>query len=61
MAGWLPFRFMAGFPAEVLLGHLPSRALVAGFACQLGWLGLASLAAAGLWRRGLRRYTALGG
>ena len=43
----LPFRAMIGFPAEV----------AAGYAWQLAWLAALTLAAAGAWRTGLRRYT----
>ena len=57
----LPFRYMVGFPVEVLMGQLTAGELVVGFAMQLGWL----LVAVGLyqfvWRRGLRRYSAVGG
>jgi ABC-2 type transport system permease protein len=57
----LPFRYMLGFPVEVLLGGLAPAELALGFALQAGWL----LAALGLyqllWRHGLRRYSAVGG
>ena len=57
----LPFRYMVGFPVEVLTGQVTGTALATGFALQAGWL----LAALGLylvlWRAGLRRYSAVGG
>jgi ABC-2 type transport system permease protein len=57
----LPFRYMLGFPVEVLMGKLSAAELALGFGLQLFWL----LAAVGLyqvtWRRGLRRYSAVGG
>jgi ABC-2 type transport system permease protein len=57
----LPFRYMVGFPVEVLLGKLNPAQLGMGFAVQLGWL-LALLAIHRLvWRRGIKRYTAIGG
>jgi ABC-2 type transport system permease protein len=52
---------MLGFPVEVLMGKLSAAELALGFGLQLFWL----LAAVGLyqetWRRGLRRYSAVGG
>ena len=57
----LPFWYMLGFPVEVLMGQLTAGELVRGFSLQIGWL----LVAVGLyqlvWRRGLRRYSAVGG
>ncbi len=61
MAQALPFRYMVGFPVEVLVGKLTAGELAAGLAVQVAWL----LAAMGLcrlaWVSGLRRYTAIGG
>jgi ABC-2 type transport system permease protein len=34
----LPFRYMVGFPVEVLTGQLETGALLIGFLGQLGWL-----------------------
>ncbi len=60
-ATWLPFRYMVGFPVEILTGQLDAAAIRAGFAIQLGWLAVALALSALLWRRGLRRYAAVGG
>jgi ABC-2 type transport system permease protein len=57
----LPFRYMVGFPVEVLTGQVDSVGLVTGFAAQMGWLGLALALTAVLWRLGLQRYSAVGG
>jgi ABC-2 type transport system permease protein len=57
----LPFRYMVGFPVEVLAGQLSRSELLAGFAWQVGWLSLALAFFAALWRLGLRRYSAVGG
>lgn len=57
----LPFRAMIGFPAEVAAGLVRGPELLAGYAWQLGWLGAFALAATHVWRRGVRRYTAVGG
>jgi ABC-2 type transport system permease protein len=60
-ATWLPFRYMVGFPVELLSGQLTPAAIRNGFAFQLAWLAVALALAALLWRRGLQRYTAVGG
>ncbi len=61
LAAALPFRYMLGFPVEILTGQLTAGEILTGFGFQVGWLliavGLYRLA----WRRGLRRYTAVGG
>jgi ABC-2 type transport system permease protein len=60
-AVWLPFRYMVGFPVEVLAGDLSGAELVAGFACQVGWLAAALVLYRLVWRQGVRHYTAVGG
>ncbi len=57
----LPFRYMAGFPVEIVTGQIPLGELGMGFAIQASWLALAMALAAALWRWGVRRYAAVGG
>ncbi len=57
----LPFRYMAGFPVEVLTGQLSSGELGVGFAVQGVWLAVALLLFTVSWRAGVRRYSAVGG
>lgn len=57
----LPFRYMVGFPVEILTGQLDAEAVRSGFALQLGWLAVALVLARLLWKRGLQRYAAIGG
>jgi ABC-2 type transport system permease protein len=57
----LPFRYMVGFPVEVLTGQLDKAALWIGFAFQAGWLVVALALYTIMWRTGLLRYTAVGG
>ncbi len=57
----LPFRYMIGFPVEVLTGQLERAALLSGFAWQAGWLTVSLLLYTLMWRKGLRRYSAIGG
>jgi len=57
----LPFRYMVGFPVEILTQSLPQSEILMGFGVQAAWLALAALLAALLWKTGLRRYSAIGG
>jgi ABC-2 type transport system permease protein len=61
LATALPFRYMVGFPVEVLTGQLDSVDLLSGFAGQTGWLAVALTLSLIVWRSGLRRYSAVGG
>lgn len=57
----LPFRYMIGFPVEVLAGSLRGEELLTGFAIQAGWAALAIGLAWSTWRQGIKRYSAVGG
>ena len=57
----LPFRAMAGFPAEIASGQLTNAEVVAGYAWQGGWLLAFGAISAWLWRTGIRHYAAIGG
>lgn len=57
----LPFRYMVGFPVELLVGGLSPNEIALGFAIGGGWLLFALALALVLWRRGLARYSAVGG
>ncbi|MCP4543567.1 MAG: hypothetical protein GY832_41165 [Chloroflexi bacterium] len=57
----LPFRYMVGFPVEVLAGQLSTAELLAGFAFQVGWLLAALVLFTLFWRVGIKRYSAVGG
>lgn len=57
----LPFRYMVAFPVEVLTGQVEMSGLWTGFALQVGWLLVAFVLFVGLWRAGLKRYSAVGG
>jgi ABC-2 type transport system permease protein len=57
----LPFRWMVAFPVEVLLGRVAPREIALGLAIQLAWLGVALAGSALLWRRAVRRFSAVGG
>jgi ABC-2 type transport system permease protein len=58
---FLPFRYMVGFPVEILTGQLGREDVLFGFAIQAAWLAAAMALSHLIWRRGLRRYSAVGG
>jgi len=61
LATVLPFRYMLGFPVEIVTGQLGPRETMFGLLVQLGWtaasVGLYSV----IWHAGVRRYEAIGG
>lgn len=61
LAAVLPFGAMLGFPAQVASGQIGAGAVAAGYAVQAVWVVVLGLGAAHTWRRGVRRYTAVGG
>ncbi len=61
LARLLPFRYMVGFPVEILVQKLPAGEIAFGLAMQAGWLAVAAVLTAILWRAGLRHYAAVGG
>jgi ABC-2 type transport system permease protein len=57
----LPFQYMAYFPAVVFLGKIKGQELVLHLLLELAWAIIFVLLARGLYRLGLRRYSAFGG
>ena len=58
---FLPFHYMAYFPAVVFLGKVKGMTLVYFLAGELAWTVFFMLLARFLYRLGLRRYSAFGG
>jgi ABC-2 type transport system permease protein len=58
---WLPFQYLAYFPAIVFLREVQGRALVEGLLMELAWALLLIVLSRCLFARGLRRYSAYGG
>ncbi len=56
----LPFRYSLGFPVEIALG-LPAGDVITGNAAALFWLAVFTAVYVIAWRRGVRRYQAVGG
>jgi ABC-2 type transport system permease protein len=57
----LPFRYMVGFPVELITGQLSAAEIWNCFAIQAGWLLLALGLSWAAWKTGLKRYNAIGG
>ena len=58
---WLPFQYMAYFPAVVFLGKVSGWALVKGLLIEAAWAVFFVLLSRRLFHRGLKRYSAFGG
>jgi ABC-2 type transport system permease protein len=60
-ARWLPFRYQLGLPVELITASHDRTAALELLAAQWSWVAMLGLAAAALWRVGLRRHGAFGG
>lgn len=67
MPGWviaiadvLPFQSTFGFPIEALVADLTGAELVRGLLTQLFWIVVTWALAMAVWRRAIRRYSAVG-
>lgn len=60
IAEYSPFYYLLGFPIDLATGRLDGADAAFGFAMQVGWMAVACGLAVVLWKRGLRRYSAVG-
>lgn len=60
-ARFLPFRYMLGFPVEMVISLTPRSAALAELAVQWLFVLVLALLARATWRAGLRRFAAFGG
>jgi ABC-2 type transport system permease protein len=60
LATLLPFRYMIGFPVELVLGRLTLVEMLTGLAAQVVWLVIGFLLIRIVWRAGVRIYSAVG-
>lgn len=58
---WLPFKYLAYFPAAVFLGKESGIEMYRGLAIEIGWVLFFILLSRFLWARGVRRYSGFGG
>ncbi len=60
VSDFLPFKWTFQFPIEVIIGRLSQAEVFTGWLFQAGWI-LVLIPAIGLvWKRAVRRYTAVG-
>src|ERR1044071_709165 len=57
----LPWAYETYLPMRIYLGRLDAAGALAGLAGQGVWVALLAALSYGLWRRGLKRYAAVGG
>jgi ABC-2 type transport system permease protein len=60
LANILPFRWMIGFPVELILGRLTPIQALTGIAAQVFWLVVSLGLVRVVWRAGIRIYSAVG-
>lgn len=56
----LPFRWMIGFPVELILGRLTFTEALIGLGVQVVWVGISLVLWRVVWRAGIRIYSAVG-
>lgn len=57
----LPFGYTTQFPVNIINGRFGLKETGAGFLCQIFWICCFGMLAEILWKRGLKRFTAVGG
>lgn len=60
VSAWLPFQWTFLFPIEVLIGRLSPAEIWAGLGMQLVWMAITTTLIVGVWRRAMRKFTAVG-
>ena len=60
VADALPFKWSVAFPVELLLGRLDRAQITHGFLMQAFWVAIGFVIVKFVWRRGIRRYSAVG-
>lgn len=60
LADFLPYRWTFGFPIEALVGDLDTNQLLTGLGMQAAWTIGGAILVALVWRRGIKRYSAVG-
>jgi len=56
-----PFPYLLYFPVNVYLGAIKGLDLAQGLAIQFAWLAFFWLLSQFVWRRGIKKYSAVGG
>jgi len=58
---FLPFKYLAYFPAAVFLGKVEGSAMYYGLAVEIAWVFFFIVLSRVLWWRGIKRYAGFGG
>lgn len=58
---YLPFKYLAYFPAAVFLGKIEGAELYRGLLTEIGWVIFFIVLSRVLWYRGIKRYSGYGG
>lgn len=61
IVGFLPFKFLAYFPAAVFLGKIEGDAMIRGLVELVAWTAFFAVLSRVLMHRGFRRYSGFGG
>ena len=60
IAQFLPFQYLIYYPIQLILGNLSSQQIVQGYVMLPIWLGISILLFNRVWRKGVKRYSAVG-
>lgn len=60
LAAWLPFKWTYQAPIEIAIGRSSALETLATYGWQILWIGLLGVVFAAVWRRAVRRYSAVG-
>jgi len=60
VAAWLPFRYMLGFPVELMTGMIHGPAAWRNLAVQWAYVAVLVVLASAIWKAGLKRFEAYG-
>ena len=58
---YTPFPYQMYFPVSVYMGRASGEELLRGLAAQVAWVVVAWLIASAAWKRGIKKYLAVGG
>lgn len=61
LSKYLPFQYQLFFPIKVYLGNLSEHETFEGLVIQMIWFVLITILAKLLWRKGIRRFSSVGG
>ena len=61
IVNFLPFKYLAYFPAAVFLGKIDGTEMYIGLAVEIAWVLFFFVLARVFWNRGVKRYSGFGG